>query len=282
MRKLIFILLFSFSAFPVFGQSKLEKISISYWYVFGRFPSQAELNYWNGQGEQSISWYVSNHHNFLKSDDASNTASVNISYKDAFGRSPSKGELDFWKKQKRTYADLMNEHVKYLLVDGNEKKATIGRAYQTVMARQPGAEELAQWLKGNFSYLIISSCLYSYKTTGYKLQSVEGVLNFMKSAWETSANFIVNAGTAVYKASASAVSSAVAATQRVLTLVISKSVTDEMQRFDSRVISRTEDGKIIMTAGAAAMQGIGQLINLDGGTVVGTNGGTLIGAGGLN
>ena len=282
MKKIIFSLSCLLSVAVLFGQSKAEKISISYWYVFGRFPSQAEMNYWNGQADQSINYYITSHHNYLKADNVSATDAVKIAYKDAFGRQPSQGELDFWVKQKRTYADLMNEHVKYLLIDANEKKATVTRAYQTVLGRQPGSEELVQWTKGNFSYLIITNCLYSYKTTGYRLQSVEGVMNFVKSAWETSANFVVNTGSAIYNATASTVTSAIAATQKILTLGTSKAVTDEVRRFDSKVLATTEKGQSVMTGGAAAMQGLNQLINLDGGTVIGLNGATLIGAGGLN
>ncbi len=58
------------------AQSKLEKINVSYWYVFGRFPSAQEQAYWNSQPDQSVGWYITNHHNYLREDDASNSQAV--------------------------------------------------------------------------------------------------------------------------------------------------------------------------------------------------------------
>lgn len=124
------------------AQVKAEKINLSYWYVFGRFPSAAEMNYWNGQPEQSLSSYISNHHNYLRSDRTSQVEAVRISYNDAFGRNPSQAESDYWVAQKNTYADMVNAHVKYLISDPNENKNTITRAYQQVLGRQPSSEEM--------------------------------------------------------------------------------------------------------------------------------------------
>lgn len=274
-----------------FAQSKAEKINLSYWYVFGRFPSNGEMNFWNGQAEQSLSSYISTHHNFLKADNTSAVEAVRISYKDAFGRIPSQGEIDFWSKQKRTYADLMNNHVLYLKSDANENKATINRAYQSVYRRQASSNELNQWTRGNCSYALLTACLQSYKTSPtYRLQSADAIFNFVKNAWETSANFMVNTGKAVYNAAASAVTATVAAAQSVLALVVSKSSTNELRAIDPRTVIVTENGLSLIAGGAGNMVGLPTLINLDGGTLVGTNSGTLksegaatiIAAGGLN
>lgn len=281
MRKVL-MMLFTIVVTSAIAQDKQEKINLSYWYVFGRFPSQAELNYWNGQAEQPLSWYISNHHNYLKSDNQSSIDAVKISYKDAFGRQPSQGEIDFWSKQKRTYASLVDNHVLYLLSDPAENKATIHRAYQTVFGRQASADELNQWTRGNCSYVLLVACLQSYKTSGYRLQSAEAVFNFVKNAWETSANFVVNTGKAIYSVTMSAVTATVAAAQSVLSLTISRKATDELQRIDSKIVTRTENGSSVIIGGAGNMKDISKLINLDGGTVVGTNSGTLIAAGGLN
>lgn len=264
------------------GQDKPEKINLSYWYVFGRFPSQAELNYWNGQADQSLSSYISNHQNYLQSDNQSIIDAVKYSYRDAFGRQPNQGEVDFWSKQKRTYAALMDNHVLYLISDPNENKATINRAYQKVFARQASTDELNQWTRGNCSYVVLVACLQSYKTSGYRLQSADAVFNFVKNAWETSTNFVVNTGKAIYNTTVSAVTATVAAAQSLLSLGISRKSTDELQRFDSKIITRSENGSSVITGGAANMKDLSKLINLDGGTVVGTNGATLIAAGGLN
>jgi hypothetical protein len=256
------------------AQSKLEKINVSYWYVFGRFPSSQEQAYWNGQPDQSLSWYITNHQNYLRADDASNTQAVVQSYKDAFGRQPNTGERDFWKKQQRTYADLMNEHVQYLVRDPAENRATIARAYQAVYNRAPSAAESGYLERSNLSYLMLTACLRSYKSSGYRLQSVEGITNFLKGAWETTTNFVVNTGSAIYNAAATAVTSAVAAGQRILTLKTSNQTASDVERFDPKVVGRTEGGQVYMTGGASAMRNAGSLINLDGGT--------LIAAGGLN
>lgn len=267
----------------MYAQSKPEKINLSYWYVFGRFPSTGEMNFWNGQAEQSLNSYITNHHTFLKSDNNSAVEAVRISYKDAFGRSPSQGEMNFWSKQKRTYADLMNNHVLYLLSDANENKATINRAYQTVYGRQASANELAQWTRGNCSYALLIACLQSYKTSStYRLQSADAIFNFVKNAWETSANFVVNTGKAVYNAAASAVTATVAAAQSVLALGISKQSTDELKSVDAKTVVVTENGRSLILGGAGNIRNVSALINLDGGTIVGTNSGTLIAAGGLN
>lgn len=295
MKKITLIFGMMLLASILSAQSKEEKINISYWYVFGRFPSTAEMSYWKGQADQSISWYITNHHGFLKADDASNTQVVTQSYKDAFGRQPNSGEMNFWKGQKRTYADLMNEHVKYLVLDPNENRSTINRAYQAVYSRTASSGEMVNWEKGNLSYLMLTACLRSYKSS-YRLQSVEGVMNFVKGAWETTTNFVVNTGSAIYNAAAGAVSATIAAGQRILTLGASPQVANDIQRVDPKVFAKLENGQWVMTGGAGSMNGIGQLINLDGATlisdrgagVVGTNGGTfksavtLIAAGGLN
>jgi hypothetical protein len=274
MKQLLAILMLSICFGVSNGQSKLEKINVSYWYVFGRFPSPQEQTYWNGQPDQSISWYINNHHTYLKADDASNTQAVTQSYKDAFGRQPSAGERDFWKKQQRTYADLMNEHVQYLLRDPAENRATIARAYQAVYNRAPSAGESGYLERSNLSYLMLTACLRSYKSTGYRLQSVEGITNFLKGAWETTTNFVVNTGSAIYNAAAGAVSSAVVAGQRILTLKTSIQTAGEVERFDRRVVGRTESGQVYLTGGASAMVKAGDLIGVDPGT--------LIAAGGLN
>jgi hypothetical protein len=290
MKKVILLLSACFIVSIAFPQSKAEKINLSYWYVFGRFPSTGEMNFWNGQAEQSLSSYISTHHNFLKADNNSAVEAVRISYKDAFGRFPSQGEIDFWSKQKRTYADLMNNHVLYLISDANENKSTINRAYQTVFGRQASADEINQWARGNCSYALLLACLQSYKTSGYRLQSADAVFNFVKNAWETSANFVVNTGKAVYSAAASAVNATVAAAQSVLALAVSKTSTNELKAIDPKTVIVTENGLSVIMGGAGNMRGVSTLINLDGGTLVGTNSGTLksegaatiIAAGGLN
>lgn len=272
------ILLFS----TAIAQDKQEKINLSYWYVFGRFPSQAELNYWNGQAEQPLSWYISNHQNYLSNDNQSSVDAVKISYRDAFGRQPSQGEIDFWNRQKRSYAALMDNHVLYLISDPAENKATINRAYQKVFSRQASTEEMNQWTKGNCSYALLVACLQSYKSSGYRLQSADAVFNFVKNAWETSSNFVVNTGKAIYNTTVSAVTATVAAAQSVLSLVVSKKATDELQKVDSKIVTRTENGNSIIMGGGANMKDVSKLINLDGGTLVGLNGATIIAAGGLN
>ena len=282
MKHLFITLVFLASFYSVAAQSKEEKINVSYWYVFGRFPNAGELGYWNGQPDQSISWYITNHQNYLRADDKSNTEAVVNSYKDAFGRQPNNGELEFWKKQKRSYADLMNEHVLYLLKDAAENKSTINRAYQAVYSRAASNEEMNYWTKSNFSYLILTCCLRSYKSSGYKLQSVEGIVNFMKGAWETSANFVINTGSAIYNATTSAVSGAIAAGQRILTLATSKQLTNDIKNIDSKIFAKTEDGREIMTGGGSSMKGINQVIGLNGATLVSDKGAALIAAGGLN
>lgn len=283
MKKLLLVLLGCLTLMVVHAQSKAEKINLSYWYVFGRFPNSGEINFWNGQGELTLSSYITNHQNFLRSDNSSAIEAVRISYRDAFGRAPSQGELDFWSKQKRTYADLMNNHVLYLISDPNENKATINRAYQTVYGRQASTNELNQWTRGNCSYALLLACLQSYKTSPtYRLQSADAIFGFVKNAWETSANFVVNTGKAIYNAAASAVTATVAAAQSVLALVISKKSTDELRSIDPKTVVVTENGYSLIVGGAGNIKNISTLINLDGATVVGTNSGTLIAAGGLN
>ena len=176
----------------------------------------------------------------------------------------------------------MDNHVLYLLSDPNENKATINRAYQKVFSRDASSDELNQWMKGNCSYVLLVACLQSYKTSGYRLQSADAVFNFVKNAWETSANFVVNTGKAIYNTTVSAVTNTVAAVQSILSLGISGASTNELQRFDSRIIARTENGNSVVTGGAGNMKDISKLIGLDGANVVGTNSGTLIAAGGLN
>lgn len=290
MNKIILLLVACFFLVTTYAQSKAEKINLSYWYVFGRFPSTGEMNFWNGQADQSLNSYITTHHNFLKADNNSAVEAVRISYRDAFGRSPAQGEIDFWSKQKRTYADLMNNHVLYLLSDANENKATINRAYQTVLGRQASTDEMNQWTRGNCSYALLLACLQSYKTSGYRLQSADAVFNFVRNAWETSANFVVNTGKAVYNAAASAVTATVAAAQSVLALVVSRASANELKSVDSKTVIVTENGLSIIAGGAGNMRGLSTLINLDGGTIVGTNSGTmrtdqavtLIAAGGQN
>lgn len=283
MKKAFLLVAACFVFTAMYAQSRPEKINLSYWYVFGRFPSTGEMNYWNGQAEQSLSAYITNHHNYLKSDNNSAVEAVRISYKDAFGRSPSQGEIDFWSKQKRTYSDLMNNHVLYLLSDANENKATINRAYQTVYGRQASANELAQWTRGNCSYALLIACLQSYKTApGYRLQSADAIFNFVKNAWETSTNFVVNSGKAVYNAAASAVTATVAAAQSVFALGVSRTSTDELKSIDGKAVVATENGRMLILGGAGNIRNISALINLDGAGVVGTAGGTLIGAGAFN
>lgn len=279
------LMILFFSTLMISGsiaQDKQEKINLSYWYVFGRFPSQAEMNYWNGQAEQALSWYITNHQNYLRSDNQSSVDAVKISYRDAFGRQPNQGEIDFWNKQKRSYASLMDNHVLYLISDPAENRATINRAYQKVFGRQASTDEMNQWTKGNCSYALLVACLQSYKTSGYRLQSADAVFNFVKNAWETSANFVVNTGKAIYNTTVSAVTATVAAAQSVLSLVVSKKTTEALQSVDSKIVIRTENGNSIIMGGGSNMKDVSKLINLDGGTLVGLNGATIIAAGGLN
>ncbi len=288
-KVMLFLILFGNMLFA-FAQSKDEKINISYWYVFGRFPNANEMAYWRSQPEQTTNWYISNHHNYLRADDGSSTQSVTQSYKDAFGRQPIQGEMDFWKKQKRTYADLMSQHVQYLLRDPSENAATINRAYQAVYGMAASTEEMNNWNKANFSYLVLTACLRSYRSNGYRLQSVEGIVNFIKGAWETTSNFAVNTGSAIYNAAASAISSTVAAGQRIMTLGTSGQVAKDLRSVDSGVMNTTESGQTVITGGASYMRGFNKLIGVDGGTLIGVDGGTLVGdrgaaliaAGGLN
>lgn len=290
MKRVLLLLFFFGNLTDTFAQSKDEKINVSYWYVFGRFPNTNEMAYWRSQPDQSINWYISNHHNYLKADDGSSIQAVSQSYKDAFGRQPIQGEMDFWKKQKKTYSDLMSQHVQYLLRDPSENTATINRAYQTVYGRVASTEEMNNWNKANFSYLILTACLRSYKSNGYRLQSVEGMVNFIKGAWETTSNFAINTGSAIYNAAASAISATVATGQRILTLGTSVQITKDLRSIDSFVMSITENGLTLITGGASYMRGLNKLIGLDGGTLIGVDGGTLIGergaaliaAGGLN
>lgn len=177
----------------------------------------------------------------------------------------------------------MNNHVLYLLSDANENKATINRAYQTVYGRQASANELAQWTRGNCSYALLIACLQSYKTApGYRLQSADAIFNFVKNAWETSTNFVVNSGKAVYNAAASAVTATVAAAQSVFALGVSRTSTDELKSIDGKAVVATENGRMLILGGAGNIRNISALINLDGAGVVGTAGGTLIGAGAFN
>lgn len=278
---MLFLFFFG-SLINAFAQSKDEKINISYWYVFGRFPNANEMAYWRSQPEQTTNWYISNHQTYLRADDGSTSQAVTQSYKDAFGRQPIQGEMDFWKKQKRTYADLMSQHVQYLLRDPSENAATINRAYQAVYGRAASTEEMNNWNKANFSYLVLTACLRSYKSNGYRLQSVEGIVNFIKGAWETTSNFAVNTGSAIYNAAASAVSATVAAGQRVLALGTSAQVTKDLKSIDSGIMNTTENGQTVITGGASYMRGFNKLIGVDAGTLVSERGAGLIAAGGLN
>lgn len=275
MKKLLLSVIMLFVIGTAISQVKTEKINISYWYVFGRFPSAAEMNYWNSQPEYSLDSYVKNHQNYLQSDNKSIIEAIQNSYKDAFGRGPNQGEIDYWSKGKRIYGDLVTQHVIYLRNDPAENRATINRAYQSVYGRQATAEELTEWSKGNCSYVILTACLQSYKTSGtYRLQSAEGIVNFLRGAWETSANFVVNSGKAVYNATASAITAVSVATQKVFFMTISNPVFDEISRALPGVVGLTENKKRCMAAGLSEMKMVSNLINLDGAG--------LIGAGGLN
>jgi hypothetical protein len=281
-----------FSHLSTHAQVRAEKINLSYWYVFGRFPSAAEMNYWNGQPEQSLSWYISNHHNYLRSDKTSQVEAVRISYIDAFGRNPSQAESDYWVVQKNTYADMVNAHVNYLISDSNENKNTIKRAYQQVLGRQPSSEEMNLWSRSNFSFVILNACLQSYKTSGtYRLQSAEAVAGFLRNAWETSANFVVNSGKAIYNATASTITASVAAAQNMYALVVSSTIVRDINQQFAQSVIKAENGFTVIAAGIGSMVNASRLINLDGAglkndpksaTLIGAGAWNLIGAGAWN
>lgn len=104
----------------------------------------------------------------------------------------------------------------------------------------------------------------------------------MKSAWEISANFVINTGTAVYNAAASAVTATIAAGQRILTLSLSKQITSDIQRIDPTLVKKTEDGQTIITGGGTKMVGLSQIVGLNGATLVSDLGCGILAAGGLN
>lgn len=142
----VLLFLLAGSAFGLSAQTKAESINTGYFITFGRYPSDGEFKYWNGQPQQSISQYVENHKQYLSGNIDEKKGTIQRAFMDAFGWGPSSQELTSWSQQNKTYVELLNYNINTWLRPYPDKKATvIKQSYYKVFNRLPSEQELKYW-----------------------------------------------------------------------------------------------------------------------------------------
>ncbi len=162
----------------VAAQTKDEIIHGSYFVAFGRTANSGELNYWRQNvRNQTISQMVSNHKNYIRSNQYEREQTVKRSYMDAFGWQPSNDELRYWSGQNKTYGELMNNHINnWLNIYPDKKKHVIKQSYYKVFGRAANADELQYWMsQPTYSFVQLVATHSTWKQKNQSRSSVTGV-----------------------------------------------------------------------------------------------------------
>ncbi len=162
----------------VFAQTKDEIINGSYMVSFGRYATNAELNYWRQNvGSKNISQMVSNHRSYIKTNQSEREQTVKRSYMDAFGWQPSADELRYWSSQQKTYGELMSNHVNnWLNVYPDKKEYVIKQSYYKVFGRTATAAELKYWKsQPTYSFVQLVATHTTWKLKNQTTSAVTGV-----------------------------------------------------------------------------------------------------------
>jgi hypothetical protein len=124
------------------------RVDRSYQDVFGRYPSQGELDYWmgipaNDSRVQSVQAMVDNHLQYLAGDSNARAGLIRDSYMAVFGRGPDGGELEFWLGQPaQTIHSLIETHRQFL---AEQWPGIVNDSYWAVFGRLPNSGEAAYW-----------------------------------------------------------------------------------------------------------------------------------------
>ncbi|RYE19175.1 MAG: hypothetical protein EOP51_20440 [Sphingobacteriales bacterium] len=145
---------------------------------FGRYANSGELNYWRQNlGNKNVSQMVSNHRSYISSNQSEREQTVRRSYMDAFGWQPSADELRYWSAQKKTYAELMANHVNnWLNVYPDKKQHVIKQSYYKVFGRTANANELKYWMsQPTYPYVQLVATHTTWKLKNQSSSSITGV-----------------------------------------------------------------------------------------------------------
>ncbi|MDB5202746.1 MAG: hypothetical protein JWQ27_2155 [Ferruginibacter sp.] len=175
---LTLVMALSFSVSTIKAQSKDEIINGSYFVAFGRFANSGELTYWRTNlGSKNIQQMVSNHRDYIKSNQSEREQTVKRSYFDAFGWQPSADELKYWSGQNKTYAELMTNHINnWLNVYADKKEQVIRQSYYKVFGRNATADEVKYWkTQPTYSYVQLVAMHTTWKQQNQAKSQVTAV-----------------------------------------------------------------------------------------------------------
>jgi hypothetical protein len=160
------------------AQSKDEIINGSYFVAFGRYANSGELTYWRqNAGNKTIQQMVTNHRDYIKTNQSEREQTIKRSYMDAFGWQPSADELKYWGGQNKTYGELMTNHINnWLNVYKDKKELVIKQSYYKVFGRTSTADELKYWMgQPTYSYVQLVAMHTTWKQQNQSKSSVTAV-----------------------------------------------------------------------------------------------------------
>lgn len=172
------LLLLSFFSTALHAQTKDEIINGSYFVAFGRFANSGELTYWRqNAGNKTIPQMVTNHRDYIKTNQNEREQTVKRSYMDAFGWQPSADELKYWSGQNKTYGELMTNHINnWLNVYKDKKELVIKQSYYKVFGRTANADEVKYWMsQATYSYVQLVATHTTWKQQNQNKSSVTAV-----------------------------------------------------------------------------------------------------------
>jgi len=170
--------MFFLSIFSLQAQTKDEIINGSYFVAFGRFANSGELTYWRqNAGNKTIQQMVTNHKDYIKTNQNEREQTIKRSYMDAFGWQPSADELKYWSTQNKTYGELMTNHINnWLNVYKDKKELVIKQSYYKVFGRTATADEVKYWMgQPTYSYVQLVATHTTWKQQNQSKSSVTPV-----------------------------------------------------------------------------------------------------------
>src|ERR1700694_2964574 len=165
---LIGLVLLSTSFTKSFGQSDQDqRIHTSYVLSFGRDATDAEVKYWKGRGNYTISQLLDYHRQGIPSNAGLHRTLITRAYIDAMGRNPLETEIKYWLSGTDNYTQLMKNHLQWLSGNPAEYEKVVKRAFMFALNRQPTPDQLNQWKNNSqkYSYAMLVSYLQSKKSS---------------------------------------------------------------------------------------------------------------------
>ena len=154
---------------------KVQRIQASYMMAFGRPADGGEVNFWNGQPDQSIAQRLAGHRQYANNNEGFKRALISKSYIDGLGRSPKEAEIQYFLTRQDLYYTLMQTHVGWLAANPAEYEKVIRRSYQAVFNRTPSSAEINYWKnQGTLSYIVLIGCHEQWKRTNGNTEKTSG------------------------------------------------------------------------------------------------------------